>query len=118
MPGSRGLEGGTSALVVPRAPFQAVSSLSHHPTLPGETVTGVGNSPFRCIRQAVDRLMPAMSWTRLQGSNRSSGPPESMNSPSSVSRIRIVAQEHEEQKKGFGLEDHGQYNVYRTRLPV
>ncbi len=34
--------------VAPRAPFQAVSSLSHHPTRPGETFTGVGKSPLRC----------------------------------------------------------------------
>jgi len=81
MPGSRGLLGGSSGRASPRACFQAVSSLSHQATRPGDTGTGVGNAPFLCRRQAVVRLIPAMSWTRPHGRSRSSGPPLSTTLP-------------------------------------
>ena len=74
MPGRRGFTGGDNALggdfgfrgeakglATLRTLFQAVSSLSHHPTRPGETVTREGKVPAFSMRQAVVRLMPMMS---------------------------------------------------------
>ena len=61
MPGNRGRIGGFNGLASAREAFQAVSSLSHQATRPGETGTGVGKAPLCCIRQAVVRLIPAMS---------------------------------------------------------
>ena len=63
---------GRSPLASRRWAFQAVSSLSHHPTRLADTGTGWGKSPVCCMRQAVVRLMPVMSLTLRQGSSRSS----------------------------------------------
>lgn len=71
--GFRGERNGALAF---RLSFQAVNSLSHHPTRWGEIGTGAGKSPAFCIRQAVVRLMPAIGFTRFQVSRRSSGPPD------------------------------------------
>jgi hypothetical protein len=57
--GARAGASGLSPLTL-RLAFQAVSSLSHHPTRFGEMATGLGKSPAFCIRQAVVRLMPAI----------------------------------------------------------
>lgn len=65
---SLGLRGGASDRTDPpalRVAFQAVSSLSHHPTRLGEMATGSGKSPAFCIRQAVVRLIPV--WPLQQG---------------------------------------------------
>ena len=71
--GLAGIHGvGRSPLASRRRAFQAVSSLSHHPTRLADTGTGWGKSPVCCIRQAVVRLMPVMSLTLRQGSSRSS----------------------------------------------
>jgi len=72
-----------------RAAFQAVSSLSHQATRPGDTGTGAGKSPVFCILQAVVRLMPAIALTLTQGRSRSSRPPVSTGSPSSR---KVIAQ--------------------------
>ncbi len=73
----RGLRGGGGGVGPERVRFHHVSSLSHHPTRPGETRTRRGNAPSRSIRHAVDRLMLAISRTCSQERRRSSLPPTS-----------------------------------------
>lgn len=57
--------------------FQAISSLSRQPTRLGDNTTGIGKSPACCRRHAVVRLMPEISRTDFQASNRSSRSPSS-----------------------------------------